>query len=264
MKKTSVLYFVFALFVALSSYLSAFAQTPSPTSDPVEYIVEDIQGANVQVMEENSKTWDPAQEGQVLETGDEIRVGDNSEATLTLQSDTQVHLSANSDLKVGQIEPNQDNGFFSRLVVLAGTILSDVKKNLMESHSSFEVEAGGVVCGVRGTAFEVSNNNGDVETATHEGQVATSVGNETHLVSAGNASSFHMGHFRGMRRLRPEEIDRFKRWRAFRATVLNKRMQRIRAIRAGRRAAWVRRHGRSPNQIKRRENFRRRMRRRNF
>lgn len=249
---------LFVLLACVFSSRTAFSQTTNDPNSAVEYVVEDIQGSNVQVLEENSQTWDPAQEGQVLETGDEIKVGDNSQATLTLQNDTQVNLSADTDLKIGQIEPNATNGFFSHLVVLAGQIISDVKKNLTESHSSFEVEANGVVCSVRGTAFEFSNNNGDVETATNEGQVAMASGGESHLVSAGSASSFNGGRYQGMRSLRPDEINRFQRWRSFRARVRNKRMQRIRAIRSGRRTAWVRRHGRSAGLQKRREDYRRR------
>jgi hypothetical protein len=230
----------------------------------VEYVVEDIKGANVQVLEDGSQTWDNAQEGQVLESGDEIRTGDNSEATLTMQSDTQVHLSADSDLKVGQIESNNSNGFLSHLVILAGTIFSDVKKNLLESHSSFEIEANGMVCGVRGTAFEVSNNNGDVVTATHEGKVETVSGGESHFVEAGNASTFHQGRFQGLRALNSDEIGRFHRWRAMRAGILQKRFQRIRDIRMGRRKAWVRRHGVIANHIKRRRQLRRRLRHRPY
>jgi hypothetical protein len=255
---------VFSILFLLGWGLSsrtALAQTAANSSaTPIEYVIEDIKGSNVQVKEENSNTWDAAQEGQELETGDEIKVGDNSEVSLTLQSDTQVHLSANSDLVVGQIESSDNGGFLSRLQVLAGTILSDVKKNLLESHSSFEVEAGGVVCGVRGTAFEVSNNNGDVQTTTHEGEVATAMGGETHMVTAGNASSFHQGHFQGLRSLRPEERARFQKWRAFRTQLRTKRLRRIRAIRAGRRKPWVRRHGHSAQLIKRREEIRRRQR----
>jgi hypothetical protein len=211
--------------------------------DPVEYVIEDIKGNQVQVLETNAKVWDPAQEGQVLLSGDEIRVGDNSEATLTLQSDTQVHLSANSDLKVGQIMPNETNGFFSHLLILTGTLLSDVKKNLMESHSSFEIEANGVVCSVRGTAFEMSNHGGDVQTATHEGKVEMASGGESHFVPAGNASAFSGGRFQGTRPLRADEINRFHQWRNYRSRIVAKRIQRMRDIRAGRRNRWMRRHG---------------------
>jgi hypothetical protein len=235
------------------------AQTTNDvTADPVEYVIEDMKGSNIQVLEENSKTWDPAQEGQVLETGDEIRVGDNSEATLTMQSDTQVHLSADSDLKVGVIEPNSTNGFLSHLVVMAGVILSDVKKNLLESHSSFEIEANGVVCGVRGTAFEVSNINGNVVTATHEGKVETVFGGESHFVTEGSAASFNGGRYQGLRQLRADEINRFQQWRSVRSRIRLKHMQRIRDIRMGRRRAWVRRHGSSPR-LRRRRQLQRRL-----
>jgi len=242
----------FILGFLLANFSLVHAQTSSNSvSDPVEYAVEDIQGGNVQVLESNSKTWDPAQEGQVLESGDEIRVGDNSEVTLTLQSETQVHLSANSDLKVGQIAPNTTNGFFSHLVVLAGVVLSDVKKNLLESHSSFEIEANGVVCAVRGTAFEVSNVNGNVQTATHEGKVEMASGGESHFVTEGSAASFSGGKYQGIRQLRTEEMNRFQRWRSMRMRIGNKRMQRIHDIRMGRRQAWMRRHGRAMMQRRR-------------
>ncbi len=250
----------FILGFLLINFSLVHAQTSSDSvSDPVEYAVEDIQGGNVQVLESNSQTWDPAQEGQILESGDEIRTGDNSQATLTLQSDTQVHLSANSDLKVGQIAPNSTNGFLSHLVVLAGVILSDVKKNLLESHSSFEIEANGVVCAVRGTAFEVSNVNGNVQTATHEGKVEMASGGESHFVTEGSAASFSGGKYQGIRQLRANEIGRFQRWRSMRMRIRNKRMQRMRDIRMGRRQAWARRHGRAGMMQRRRVKNRRRL-----
>jgi hypothetical protein len=240
---SSLFRFILAGCLSLFLPLMVLAQTDTnSTPEKVEYIIEDIQGSNVQVLEKGSGTWDPAQEGQVLETGDEIKVGDGCEATLAMESETNVHLDANTDLKVEQIVPNETGGFFSRLMVITGKVLSDVKKSLMESHSKFEVESGGVVCGVRGTAFEVSNENGQVETATHEGEVETTANGETHLVKAGNASSFKLGRFLAMRRLRQAEIGRFQKWRKFRETVRAKRMKRIAELRSGHRKPWQRRH----------------------
>jgi hypothetical protein len=256
---TKTLIATFFLVVLAVNFSTVHAQTTyDQIADPVEYVIDDMKG-DVQVLEENSKTWDPAQEGQVLESGDEIKVGDNSEATLTMQSETQVHLSADSDLKVGEIEPNTTNGFLSHLVVIAGVILSDVKKNLLESHSSFEIEANGVVCGVRGTAFEVSNINGNVVTATHEGKVETMVGGESHFVTEGSAASFSGGRYQGLRQLRADEINRFHQWRGMRLRIRQKRMQRIRDIRMGRRRAWVRRHGFSQSRLRRRRQMQRRL-----
>jgi ferric-dicitrate binding protein FerR (iron transport regulator) len=211
------------------------------SGDPVEYVLEDIRGT-VQVLEDSAKNWETAEEGQVLETGDEIKVGENSEATLTLQSETTVHLSAGTDMKIEQIEANQTNGFLSHLQVLAGSLLADVKKHLDESHSTFEIESNGVVCGVRGTAFEVNAIGDTAEVSTHEGLVEVGNGTESHMVGAGNFSSFQRGRFLMQRRLDRSEMDRFQKWRAFRQIVWKKRLQRIADLRAHRRAPWKRHH----------------------
>lgn len=210
----------------------------------IEYIIEDIQGPNVQILEQGETKWEPAEEGQVIDAGDEIKVGDNSESTLMLETDITVHLSAQSDLKVEQITANETGGFLSRLKVLAGLILSDVKKNLHDSHSAFEVEANGVVCGVRGTVFEVNALGDNVQTVTHEGKVEVSSGGESHLVTAGNLSAFKAGKFQMQRRLDRAEIQRFRNWRTHRAVIQQKRFARIQAIRSHLRKPWQRKHPR--------------------
>lgn len=215
--------------------------TGATVTEPMEYVIEDIQG-NVQVLEEGAKNWEAAEEGQVVESGDEVKTGENSETTLMMQSDTSVHLSAGTDLKIDQIKANETGGFLSRLEVVAGNILADVKKHLEESHSSFEVESNGVVCGVRGTAFEVTAQGDTAQVATHEGSVAVGNGTESHIVDAGNFSEFQKGKFRLQRKLGRKEIERFEKWRAFRKLVLKKRLQRLEDIRNHRRAVWVRKH----------------------
>lgn len=247
------------LVMAISIPLTGVSRADDATAtapEPVEYLVEDIQG-NVRVLEEGAKNWEPAEEGQVVEPGDEIKVGDKSEATLMLQGDTSVHLNAQADMKVEQIEANPTGGFLSRLQVLAGNILADVKKRLEESHSTFEVESNGVVCGVRGTAFEVTAQDDTAQVATYEGKVAVGNGPETHMVEAGNMSSFRRGQFQLQRRLDREDIQRFQKWRAFRQVILKKRFQRLDDIRNHRRAAWVRKHPHPRRTLLRRE-FRKR------
>ncbi len=221
--------------------LSRADEQATAAADPVEYVVEDIKGT-VQVLEDGAKDWETAQEGQVVESGDEIKAGDNSEATLTMQSETSVHLSSDTDMKVERIEANQTGGFLSQLQVLAGSLLADVKKHLVDSHSSFEIESNGVVCGVRGTAFEVRAEGDTAEVATHEGSVAVGNGTESHRVDAGNFSSFQRGRFLMQRRLDQSEINRFQKWRAFREIVRQKRQQRLSDLRAHHRTPWKRRH----------------------
>jgi len=219
----------------------ALSQTQE-TIPPIEYVIEDIQGTEVQVLEEGSKVWAPAQEGEVVESGDQVKTGNQSEATLTLESDTTVHLDPNSTVKISQIDSNNTGGFLSKLEMLAGNLLADVKKNLQDSHSTFEVSANGVVCGVRGTAFEVGWDGNDLRTATHEGKVeVVDQDHISHFVEAGNASTFNRGHFRLQRRLERRETDRFQHWRQFRKGVFLKRLKRLMDIRMNRRPAWQRR-----------------------
>ena len=236
----------FALLLLFFFTACAFSQTAETTDpengqEPVQYVLEDIKGT-VQVMEVGAKEWENAEEGQVVETGDEVKVGNKSEATMVLGSDTSVHLDSGTDMKVTQIAPNETGGFLSRLEVLTGDLLADVKKHLQDSQSSFEVESNGVICGVRGTAFEVSAQGDTAEVATHEGSVAVGNGKDTHMVEAGHFSSFQRGRFQMQRMLGRAEMQRFQRWRAFRQVVFKKRMQRIQAIRAHRIKPWKRHH----------------------
>ncbi len=243
--KTNLLVSIFSVFVLAFFVfpLIGFSQIDgSSAPEPIEYVLENIQGLNVQVLEDGSKDWEAAEEGQVLETGDEIKVGDGCDATLSMQSDTQIHLSAGSDLKVEQIQANETGGFLSRLKLLAGVILSDVKKNLQDSHSSFEIEANGVVCGVRGTAFEMNAQGANVQTTTYEGKVEALSGGESHMVTAGNVSAFRVGRFQMQRRVDRAETQRFMKWRNFREKIRQIHRQRLLEIRSGRRHAWKRRH----------------------
>lgn len=227
-------------------------------SEPVsvekaEYVLENLQGDDVQVREDGSSQWEKAQEGQVLEAGDEIKTGDGSKATLMLQSETSVQMNSQSDMKLDKVEPTEQGGFFSRLKLMAGKILADVKKNLQESQSTFEVESNGVVCGVRGTAFEMETQGDDVETRTHEGEVEVKSGSEVNVAKAGNAFAFKKGKFFTKRRLTRAEARGFKKWRAFRKEIFKKRMARLAALKEGRMKPWMRQHprlNRGPNGLR--------------
>jgi hypothetical protein len=158
-----------------------------------------------------------------------------------LQSDTSVQVGPNSDIKIDQIADNHQGGFFSKLKITAGRLLADVRKHLDESQSTFEVEANGVVCGVRGTAFEVNAQGDEIQTLTHEGTVDVKTARQDNLVQAGNAYSFRRGRFVGQRLLDQDEMSRFGKWRAYRAQVFEKHRLRLENIRKGARKAWVRR-----------------------
>jgi hypothetical protein len=210
--------------------------------DAVVYIIEDIQGTQVKVKEAGSNQWEAAQEGQALVSGDEIKVGNESQAGLVLQSHTSLYLRAGSYLKVGKIEANETKGFISRLILVTGSLLSDIKKNLTQSHSTFEIESNGVVCGVRGTAFEINVEGDIVQNVTYEGKVVVIGGGKTHLVTAGNLYGFRAGKFLLQRRLNRADNLKFEKWRTMRKLVLLKRAKRIEAIKKYKLKPWKRKH----------------------
>ena len=202
------------------------------SASPLGYAVEDLTGtASVQRAD---GTTEAAKEGIELAPGDGIRVEADSSVVLMLNDDTSVQLGAGAQLQVSSLEAQPRDGFLSRLKLLGGRILAQVQK-LGESRSTFEVEAGGVVCGVRGTAFEMDLQGDDLETRTPEGEVAVSSGGKTESVRAGYAFAFHRGLLRTRRRLDRSEMGRFAEWKKVRSHIREKRLKRLRDLRKKRR-----------------------------
>ena len=188
------------------------------------YTIENIDGAEqVWVQKSGSTNWVSAKEGNNLEEGDSIKAGSHTTVVLCLSKDTFVQVSEKTILQVKQLTEQGDMGFLTRLSLIAGHILSDVRKNLGQSGSSFEVESGGVVCGVRGTVFEVSNNMGDVEATTHEGAVELKGSNGTQTVKAGETCHCHHGQSQWKKPCSSHAMNRFATWKARKAACLARR-----------------------------------------
>jgi hypothetical protein len=210
--------------------LPTFAPTPSPAETKAElhYLIEDIQGT-VLVSSGDSNVPESAAEGETVEPGDELITKDASEATLALNNNTMVHLAANSQIKVADLSPNETNdGFKSRIELILGNILSEVEK-LGESHSSFEVEAGGVVCAVRGTAFEVQKQGTNVSTSTFHGTVEMQKDGHVQQVNANEHSTYSLksSGFLKQRRLSAIEKKHYQTWTQKKAVVQQKRADRL-------------------------------------
>lgn len=205
--------------------------SPTPSTAPLEYEVEDIQGT-VMALLDGATDAVTVQEGETLETGDTLITLAKSETTLSLNDVTAVHVSEGTTVKIAELETNSTQGFISRLELAGGQVLSEVEK-LDTSHSTFEVNAGGVVCGVRGTAFEVQNQGGQVETNTFHGAVEVDKDDQSQLVKGGehSAFSFKKSGFLTKRKLNPSENKRYKIWGRLYKRARQKRAQRMKLIR---------------------------------
>ncbi len=232
MKKiTSVLAAILTFGTLLSAgTVSAKETKSSPQKNPalpLQYVLQDIHG-NVMIRDKKTGKLEKAQEEQTLFAGDEIITQSGAKASLTLNKNTMVHISEKSDVKVDKLTRQKEgSGFLSRLKLLGGKILSEVEK-LGESKSTFEISSGGVVCGVRGTAFEVETKENAVQTNTYHGVVEVQKGGQTQKVGENQNVDFAFDQdtFLPKRTLTREERDNYQRWLTQKAVVERKFIER--------------------------------------
>ncbi len=137
------------------------------------------------------------QKGDEAYSGETITVAEKSQSQIMLSDGSTLDLFANSRMALAKLK--QTNGvknFFFKLGL--GKVYATVTK-LMNSNSSFEVDAGGIVCGVRGTEFSV-----DYDPATNkvglnvvQGVVAAGAGGQVQNITAGQHVTFINGHSEG-------------------------------------------------------------------
>jgi hypothetical protein len=120
-----------------------------------------------------------------LAQSDRVVTGADSTAYLEFQNGGVVEVGANSDVTVKQLEITPQD-FKARFLLALGKFRAKVKK-LTSSSSTFEVEAGGVVAGVRGTVFGVDYDKirQQVDAQTYEGSIFTRSGGKEEIVDKG-------------------------------------------------------------------------------
>jgi hypothetical protein len=237
------------------------AATATNEAPQTQYVLEDVVG-DVQVVPATGSASQPATEGLAVQVGDTVATSGNGSAVLALNEETNIRVDANSKVTVDKLQVEPTGRFVSMLKLLGGAILSQVE-DLRKNNSMFEISSGGVVCGVRGTVFEVLNDGGQVQTVTHKGSVGVkSALFKEEFVEAGRAYHFRDGRIIHRRDLSDQDRQRFEAWKARRGHVLEKRHKRLELFRRlhpgapGRIAPGLQRHAKL--QQLRRENVQRR------
>jgi hypothetical protein len=128
-------------------------------------------------------------------SGEVIQVGASSEAVILMADGSSLDLMANSRMALATLKqdtPGEKNFLFK---LGLGKVVAMVTK-LMTAHSSFEIEAGGVICGVRGTEFSMSydpkTDKGEVQ--VRSGVVAVTGKDKTLTLSSGKHTFFQHGN----------------------------------------------------------------------
>lgn len=147
MKKLRTLISLAAVITLTFAMAAKCAEKELPTA-----FIGDMHG-NVEIWLSGDDDWRKAEKGLVLEEGDKIKTGSNSEAVLQWANGHKLKVYALSVLNIDQLSAkgsNENTG----LNVESGKIFAKANK-LKSEKSSFQVATPTAVAGVRGTQFMI-------------------------------------------------------------------------------------------------------------
>jgi hypothetical protein len=140
-----------------------------------------------------NKTREAKKDSTVLE-GERITTGKDSSAVLRLFDGSELKVSSKTEFWLSKLQTPSVKDKVLKFKLAFGQLAAKVKK-LASSKSSFEIEAGGVVCGVRGTEYTYSYDpvTNKVTVKVLEGTVFMNSGGQTYLFTAGQTIEFNNG-----------------------------------------------------------------------
>src|SRR5258708_3619230 len=109
---------------------------------------------NVTVKAKKGKKTRPAQKDASVVEGEKITTDKDAQAVIRLFDGSELTVKPNTSFTLSSLQQPSANEKIIKFKLAFGGLLARVKK-LLTPTSSFEVEAGGVVCGVRGTQFSL-------------------------------------------------------------------------------------------------------------
>ncbi len=139
-------------------------------------IVLSIERPGVEVRVAGSDKWESATDGRILNESDEVRTDISGRATIGFFETGEVRMQENSNIVIEKAEEGveQPTTVLIKLKLVTGKVWSRVLR-LLDLDSSFSVRTDTVVATVRGTAFEVSKEEG---TTVRVFESAVEVGSE--------------------------------------------------------------------------------------
>lgn len=184
-------WFLCPAFLIVSSICSpAWGVTSTQTN--AKGVFTSVSG-KVKIKSQEGKTRE-AHSNSTVKEGEQVTADVKSSATLRLFDGSELKISPDTRVVVSKLQKKSEKDKKIDFKLLLGRLLAKVKK-LATSNSSFEVEAGGVVCGVRGTEFSLSYDpkQKKVDLSVLEGTVLAKSGGQSNLVNAGQKIEFLNG-----------------------------------------------------------------------
>ena len=142
------------ILVLLASPL--LAVNPSVSSLNNQAIFKSVNGEVQVKTKKGHKKTIVAQKKLIVGEGDRIITQKDSSAVLSLFDGSELTVLPKTDFVLSKLEKPTAQDKILQFKLFVGKLVAEVQK-LTTSSSSFEIEAGGVVCGVRGTHFSMES-----------------------------------------------------------------------------------------------------------
>jgi len=153
MTKKKLLIIIVSLVVVVTSII--ISMSASSGKGPDQLSILSIQEGNVLVMKVGTNNWVDAQIGLVLEEGDIIKVGNDSQASITFFDGSTIELETGTEIEIETLE-SADTENFETITIQQriGRTISRVKK-LADPAARYEIETPSGVAAVRGTTMVI-------------------------------------------------------------------------------------------------------------
>jgi hypothetical protein len=150
----------------------------------------------VKIKQQNGGNTLLAKVGSVVKQGERVVTDKDSTAVLQFFDGSQLTVKPQTDFWLSKLKAPSSHDKILKFKMMLGSLLAQVTK-LNSSNSSFEVEAGGVVCGVRGTKFGMTYNPAAQKVTVNvtDGTVWCANGKHIQIFTAGEGGIFLNGHF---------------------------------------------------------------------
>lgn len=164
---------------------------------PTQGLLTSVSG-QVQVKSASGNKTRTAEKGTAVSEGERVITDQNAKATLQLFDGSVLTISPGTDFALDKLQQPSKSDKILGFKLFVGKLLAKVKK-LASAKSSFEIEAGGVVCGVRGTQFSMDYHPGQnkLDLDVLEGSVYANSNGHNNVYNAGQQVEFLNGEPQG-------------------------------------------------------------------
>jgi uncharacterized repeat protein (TIGR01451 family) len=165
--------------------------TQTPTSTPVTVTssspvtIFSVSAGSISILKPGAAAWISATAGMILQPGDTIKSGSNSQAEITFFDGSVLEIFPDTEIKISDLNVSVAGSTTIRMQQQIGKTISRVKK-LTDSASRYEIETPAAVAAVRGSIMTVTvyrdgttvvtNESGDIRAIAQEIEVIIPVG----------------------------------------------------------------------------------------